>query len=67
MGCENKASGREEECMNDTEKKYYKLLKDYSKTINSNLNDTEILKMITENFTKALNVKGCTVYLLLGI
>ena len=33
MGCENKAAGREEECMTDTEKKYYKLLKDFSKTL----------------------------------
>ena len=50
--------------MNDTEKKYYKLLKDFSKTINSSLNGTEVLKMITENFTKALNVKACSVFLL---
>ncbi|MFH1350339.1 MAG: GAF domain-containing protein [Pseudomonadota bacterium] len=50
--------------MKDTEKKYYQLLKDFSKTINSSLNDTEVLKMITENFTKALNLKACTVYLL---
>ena len=50
--------------MNDTEKKYYKLLKDFSKTINSSLNDTGVLKMITETFTKALNVKACSVFLL---
>ena len=50
--------------MQDTEKKYYKLVKDFSNTINSSLNDTEVLKMITENFTKALNVRACSIYLL---
>ena len=50
--------------MNDTEKKYYNLIKDFSKTISSSLNDTDVLKMITENFTKALDVKACSVFLL---
>ena len=50
--------------MQNTEKKYYKLLKDFSNTINLSLNDTEVLKMMVENFQKALNVKACTIYLL---
>lgn len=50
--------------MKNTEKKYYNLLKDFSKTISSSLNDSEVLRMITENFTKALNVKACSVFLL---
>ena len=50
--------------MEDTEKKYYKLVKDFSNTINSSLNDTEVLNLMTENFKKALDVKACTIYLL---
>jgi signal transduction protein with GAF and PtsI domain len=50
--------------MGHSERQYYKLLKDYTQIINSSLNETEVLNMIAENFTKALDVKACSVYLL---
>ena len=50
--------------MKDTEKKYYKLFKDFAKIINSSLNVTKVLNMIAENFVKSLNIKACTIFLL---
>ena len=43
---------------------YLKLFKDVCKKINSSLNIGEVLKAITENSVKTLNVKGCTIFLL---
>jgi len=64
VGYENKAAGWEEEDMTNTEKQYYKLIKNFAKIINSNLNVTEVLKMMAKNFTKTLDVKACTIFLL---
>jgi len=50
--------------MKDTEKKYYKLFKDFTEIINSSLDVTEVLNMIAENFVKSLNIKACTIFLL---
>ena len=50
--------------MENTEKQYYKLFKDFAEIINSSLNVTEVLNMIAESFVKSLNIKGCTIFLL---
>ena len=50
--------------MEDTQKQYYKLFKDFTKIINSSINVTEVLNMIAENFVKSLNIKACTIFLL---
>lgn len=50
--------------MKNTEKQYYKLFKDFSEIINSSLNVTEVLNMISESFVKSLNIKACTIFLL---
>jgi signal transduction protein with GAF and PtsI domain len=46
------------------EMKYLKLFKDLCKKINSSLDLGEVLKSISENAAKMLNVKGCAVFLL---
>jgi len=38
--------------------------KDFSEIINSSLNVTEVLNMISESFVKSLNIKACTIFLL---
>ena len=43
---------------------YLKLFKEISKNINSSLDIGDILKSITENIVKTLNVKGCAIFLL---
>jgi transcriptional regulator with GAF, ATPase, and Fis domain len=45
------------------EKTYLRLFRDICKVINSSLNLAEVLKLITENLTNALNVKGCAIFL----
>jgi signal transduction protein with GAF and PtsI domain len=57
-------ASRKEDDMENTKEKYYQLIKDFSKTINSSLNDAEVLQMITRNFVTALDVKACSIYLL---
>jgi signal transduction protein with GAF and PtsI domain len=49
--------------MKNNEKTYFRLLKNSCKAINSSLNLTEVLNLITENVIAALNVKACTVFL----
>ena len=44
-------------------KSYFKLFRDTCKMINSSLNLSEVLELITENMIAALNVKACTVFL----
>ena len=43
---------------------YLSLFKDVCKAINSSLDIGEVLKAITENTVKILNIKGCTIFLL---
>lgn len=43
---------------------YLKLFRDVCKKINSSLDIGEVLKSITENTVKTLDVKGCTIFLL---
>jgi signal transduction protein with GAF and PtsI domain len=43
---------------------YLKTFKDVCKKINSSLDMGNVLKAITENTVKILNVKGCTIFLL---
>lgn len=43
---------------------YLKTFKDVCKKINSSLDINVVLKAITENAVKILNVKGCTIFLL---
>ena len=50
--------------MTATELEYLKLFKDVCKSINSSLNFGEVLKSITENTVRMLNVKGCAIFLL---
>jgi signal transduction protein with GAF and PtsI domain len=40
------------------------MFRDVCKVINSTLNLEEVLNLITENIVNALNLKGCTVFLL---
>ena len=42
---------------------YFKLFRDTCKVINSSLNLSKVLELITENMIAALNVKACTVFL----
>ena len=49
--------------MKAQERKYFRLFRDICKTINSSLNLTEVLNLITKNVVSALNVKACTVFL----
>ena len=50
--------------MEDTQLQYFRLFRDVSKAVNSSLNLSEVLKLITENTVAALNVKACTLFLL---
>ena len=49
--------------MENQEKSYFKLFRDTSKVINSSLNLSKVLDLITENMITALNVKACSVFL----
>lgn len=49
--------------MENKEKGYFRLFRDTCKAINSSLNLSEVLNLITKNVTAALNVKACTVFL----
>ena len=42
---------------------YFKLFRDTCKIINSSLNLSEVLNLITKNLVAVLNVKACTVFL----
>ena len=50
--------------MENTQKQYYKLFKDFTEIVNSSINVTEVLNMIAENFVKSLNIKACAIFLL---
>lgn len=50
--------------MESIEIKYLKLFRDVCKKINSSLDFSEVLKSITENTVKVLDVKACTIFLL---
>ena len=50
--------------MNGKDLKYLRLFKDLCKKVNSSLDVNEVLGSISENATKMLNVKGCTIFLL---
>ncbi|MGD8230033.1 MAG: GAF domain-containing protein [Desulfobacteraceae bacterium] len=50
--------------MEDTQLQYFRLFRDVSKAVNSSLDVAEVLKLITENTTSALDVKACTIFLL---
>ena len=49
--------------MGNQGKNYFKLFRDTCKVINSSLNLSDVLDLITENMIAALNVKACTVFL----
>ena len=49
--------------MENQEKSYFKLFRDTCKVINSSLNLSNVLDLITENMITALNVKACSVFL----
>ena len=50
--------------MSDQAIKYLRLFKELSKKINSSLDIGDVLKSITENIVKTLDVKGCAIFLL---
>lgn len=50
--------------MINEELKYLKLFKEITKKINSSLNIGDVLRSITENIVKTLDVKGCAIFLL---
>ncbi len=50
--------------MESIEIQYLKLFRDVCKKINSSLDFSEVLKSITENTVKMLDVKACTIFLL---
>lgn len=50
--------------MLNQELEYLQLFKEITKKINSSLDIGEVLRSITENITKTLNVKGCAIFLL---
>lgn len=50
--------------MQNKEFQYLKLFIDVCKVINSSLDLKEVLKLITENIVKRINVKACTIFLL---
>ncbi len=52
-----------EDTMEDRGKSYFKLFRDTCQIINSSLNLSEVLNLITKNVVTALNVKACTVFL----
>jgi signal transduction protein with GAF and PtsI domain len=49
--------------MEKKEKSYFRLFRDTCKAINSSLNLSEVLDLITVNVTVALDVKACSVFL----
>lgn len=49
--------------MENKGKSYFKLFRDTCKIINSSLNLSEVLNLITKNVVAVLNVKACTVFL----
>jgi signal transduction protein with GAF and PtsI domain len=49
--------------MGEAKLPYFRLFRDVSKAVNSSLNITEVLKLITENTVAALNVKACRIFL----
>ena len=49
--------------MEKKDKSYFKLFRDSCKIINSSLNLSEVLNLITKNVVEVLNVKACTVFL----
>ena len=50
--------------MHNQELKYLQLYKEITKRINSSLDISDVLRSITENIVKTLNVKGCAIFLL---
>lgn len=50
--------------MTEAETNYYKTLYEVVKVVNSTLDDMDVLQKITEQVTKSLGVKGCTLRLL---
>jgi signal transduction protein with GAF and PtsI domain len=50
--------------MGNKEILYFQMFRDVCKVINSTLNLEEVLNLITENIVTALNLKGCTLFLL---
>ena len=50
--------------MNDDAVTYFQLFRDVCKKINSSLELPQVLKMVSENSTRALRAKGCAIYLL---
>ena len=50
--------------MNTQETKYLKLFKEITKRINSSLDIGDVLRSITENIVKTLDVRGCAIFLL---
>ena len=49
--------------MEKNDKSYFKLFRDTCKIINSSLNLSEVLNLITKNVVAVLNVKACSVFL----
>ena len=49
--------------MEKKDKDFFKLFRDTCKNINSSLNLSEVLNLITKNVVAVLNVKACTVFL----
>ena len=47
-----------------SKKRLYEIIYEVNRTINSNLNPTEVLHRIAEQVTRAMNVKGCFIRLL---
>ena len=54
---------RKEDTMKNNGENYFKLFRDTCKLINSSLNLSKVLNLITQNVITALNVKACTVFL----
>ncbi|CAN2042177.1 GAF domain-containing protein [Candidatus Magnetomoraceae bacterium gMMP-15] len=50
--------------MKNNELLYFKMFRDVCKVINSTLDLKEVLQLINRNVINALNVKGCTIFLL---
>jgi signal transduction protein with GAF and PtsI domain len=50
--------------MHSKELEYLQLFKDIAKRVNASLDIGDVLRSITKNIVKALDVKGCAIYLL---
>jgi GAF domain-containing protein len=50
--------------MQDEKLQYFQLFRDVCKVVNSSLDLEEVLKLITENIVRLINVKACTIFLL---